>query len=334
MLAVWCCVIASTLGAACLTRAQRPISTPLVQRGASAPPVEIMPPPDPSQPRTARVIDDATKASAGLLREATRTAAARPPISGSADDLNQNNPALAAARLRVSLAPTPENHRALADLYMQLGIHDAAYDQYEAVLRRRPRDAGASDGLARIWRDWGYPATALPHAHRAVYFAPRSAAAQNTLGTVFLRLGRSASAERAFTRALQLSPSAPYALNNLCYAAVVRGEPDLAIARCERALQLTPRSPTVLNNLALAYAAKGDFETAALRFSEATSQPDARYNLGIALMATRHYADAALAFDDASALGHGVAQAKARAVQARALAAARARSGVPDAGSH
>ena len=245
---------------------------------------------------------------------------ARPPLAGSAEALEHMRPSLAAARLLVQLAPTAPHQRALADQYLQIGVRDAAYDHYQAALRLAPKDVGALDGLARVWRDWGYLETALPMALRAVYFAPTSPVARNTLGTILLRLGQPAEADRAFTQALALAPGAFWALNNLCYVAIVRGLPAEGVARCERTLRASPGNATVLNNLALAYAASGDLETAAARFSSAAPPSRASYNLGIALMATGHYADAARAFDNASALGPGLTAARARASQSRVLA--------------
>ena len=60
--------------------------------------------------------------------------------------------------------------------------------------------AGAFEGLARLWRDWGSPELALGDAHRAIHCRPDSASAYNTLGTV-LRGARAAAAGQARVRA-------------------------------------------------------------------------------------------------------------------------------------
>jgi hypothetical protein len=91
---------------------------------------------------------------------------------------------LASALLRVRLAPTPAHHRAVADEYRRLRILDAAFDHFAAATRLDKTDAAAYDGMARIWRDWGYPEMGFADSARAVFYAPRSAAARNTRGTL------------------------------------------------------------------------------------------------------------------------------------------------------
>jgi tetratricopeptide (TPR) repeat protein len=315
------CLIATTLLAACAARSPQGLAATFVRRGHGEGVGEIALPSDPATTKASRA------AIAAALSQAWRDlqsghdegAATRASSGNPAEAVERTNQAIAIAKLRLSVAPTADSHRDLADMYAQLGVDDIAFDHYEATLRLARHDAGAADGLARIWRDWGYPDRALPYAYRAVYDAPRSAAAQNTLGTVLLRLGYIDAAEQSFSRALDFAPSASYALNNLCYAAVMRGLPNEAVRRCEQARVSAPKSATALNNLALAYAAVGDFDSAAVRFAAATPGARAKYNLGIALMARGRYAAAATAFDAATALGPGLSVARARARQARTL---------------
>ena len=110
----------------------------------------------------------------------------------------------AAALLAVSTQPTAANHRAVAARYVRLGILDQAHEHFSAAVALDPADAASWDGLARIWRDWGFPHLGLPDAYRAVYHAPDSPIVHNTLGTVLQALGRRAAARAKFEQALAL----------------------------------------------------------------------------------------------------------------------------------
>jgi tetratricopeptide (TPR) repeat protein len=125
------------------------------------------------------------------------------------------DPALAAALLKLRLAPSAAQHRVVATEYQRLGILDAAFDQLTAAIRSDPRDATAYDARARLWRQWGYPLMGVADANRAIFYAPKSAAAYNTLGTLLGAAGRFEAARRAFERAVALDPAAAFARDNL-----------------------------------------------------------------------------------------------------------------------
>jgi tetratricopeptide (TPR) repeat protein len=130
--------------------------------------------------------------------------------------VESQDPALAAALLRLALIPTPAHHRAVAEEYRRLQILDAAFDHLSAATRMNPKDAAAYDARARIWRDWGYPQLGMGDSARAVYYAPRSAAAHNTRGTLLAAAGLKEDALRDFEAALALDPEAAFAQVNKC----------------------------------------------------------------------------------------------------------------------
>ena len=150
------------------------------------------------------------------------------------------SPALEAALSRYSASPTVESQIGLAHAYFRAGILDKAYDQYDAVARRQPREAAAWDGLARIWRNWGYPQLGLGEAHRAVFADPASPVARNTLGTILQLLGKTREAKEQFSRAVRLDPSAVYAHYNLALTCVALGQFSEAADHFERASTLDP----------------------------------------------------------------------------------------------
>ena len=247
--------------------------------------------------------------------------AARPPRTNEAATFERRDVRLAAARALVTIAPTAEHHRAVAGEYVRLGILDLAYNHFAAALHLDPHDAAAYDGRARVWRDWGYPHLGLSDVYRAIFYAPQSPAPRNTLGTLLLNMKLNAQAREAFEQTLARDPGAAYALNNLCYASLMEGDNLRAIDRCRGALEVQPDLQTARNNLALAYAAHGNWAAATSEFRAAATPARASYNMGVALMATGRFGEAAGAFDQAAALDAALTDARARAKQARTLAA-------------
>ena len=261
--------------------------------------------------------DDLERYVAAVRRQATTLP--EPPATTRAATFEDTDAALREARLRLEVAPTGSNHRALADIYARRGVFDAAYDHFTAALTLDPRDSAAYDGRARVWRDWGQPALGMNDAHRAVYYAPTSAAPLNTLGTLMLRLGLVTDAQRTFAAALETDPAASYARNNLCYVDIVQNAPA-ALDSCTRAQAAQPDAVVTRTNLAMALVLAGDVPQALRLMARSGSPALAPYDLGTALMALGHYPAAARAFDQAVALSPEFVVAADRALQARTLA--------------
>jgi len=271
--------------------------------------------------RTTDAASTPLEAFMAQVREASLTPP--PPRKDDAVSIERTDQKLVAARLLLATTPTGEAHRRVAEAYARLGIRDAAYDHFTAAIRLNARDAAAWDGLARIWRDWGLPGRGLNAVHHALYYQPDAPAPHNTLGTLLLTLGQTAAARAEFERALVRDPNAAYALNNVCYATVLDGDRAGAIQRCRAATAADPGSITAHNNLALAYASNGDLALASHEFLWPGDPGAERYNMGVVLMATQRYGEAAAAFEEALALRPWLTLARERAERARTLAAAR-----------
>jgi tetratricopeptide (TPR) repeat protein len=246
---------------------------------------------------------------------------ALPAAAGPATTLEAGNPAIAAAKLRQQLAPTLDNERRLAQMYAEAGILDAAFDHFSAALRLDEHDAPSLEGLARIWRDWGFVEVALPYAHRAVYWNPDSAGAQNTEGTILLELGQIDAAFRRFAAARALDPSASYPLNNLCYLERLRGDLAAAYDWCRAAAARDAESPVVRNNLALTLAADGRLETAIATIAAGDAPAVNAYNEGMLRLAAGQTDKARAAFTRARIADPTFGPALARLRQIAAAAA-------------
>jgi tetratricopeptide (TPR) repeat protein len=234
--------------------------------------------------------------------------------------LESHDARLGDALLRLSVGRTPEHLTRVGDQYARVGVLDTAMDYYTDSLNKDPRYVPALDGAARIWREWGEFGPALGSAYRATHFAPASPEAWNTLGTVLQAIGHTASAEAAYRKAAALG--AAYASSNLCYLAFLQAQADEALAHCTVAVGSDSRLVAARNNLALVYAASGDNGAAFDAFAAAGNEAAAHFNIGIVLLAERHYDEAVLAFEAAYRAEPDFEQAHVRARQARLRALA------------
>ena len=177
--------------------------------------------------------------------------AAKPrPASNLLPTLEGTDRVLGAALLRAAVAPTPEAHRAVGDRYRALGILDMAYEHYLRASQIDRTDSAAYEGLARVWRDWGFPDLGAADASRAVFYAPASASAHNTWGTVLTATGHHADARREYERAVALEPDAAYAWSNLCYLSFLNGDDARAATECRAALSVDPELAAALSTMA------------------------------------------------------------------------------------
>jgi Flp pilus assembly protein TadD len=251
-----------------------------------------------------------------MSRVRARSLTAR-PLTRRELTVEASDVALTAALITVKARPSAANHRKVAAQYLRHGIKDVAHEHFTAALKLDSRDAASWDGLARIWRDWGFSNLALPDATRAVYFAPYSPVFHNTLGTILQTLGRRAEARAAYEKALALDATAAYALTNLCYGWALEGEAEKAADACGQALRLEPDMEAARNNLALAYEVNGNSEAALEILAESGDAARAEYNAGILHLAARRYPEAVKAFDKALALRRPFAAAELMARQTR-----------------
>lgn len=230
-------LLVAALDLGCAT-AHRPAPSPFVKGGKPA--IEIGRP----VARSGR--------STGTRAPHRRVEYSPPPKQALAPTLESTDQKLAAALFALASAPSAAAHLNVAERYLELGVTDAAFDHFFEARRLDRTDAAAYEGLARLWRDWGFPQLGLPDASRAVYYAPSSPTAHNTLGTLLAAMGRGADARRSYERTIALDPQAAYAWNNLCHLSIAEGEPARAVDECRAALALDPGLGPARDNLARA----------------------------------------------------------------------------------
>lgn len=235
--------------------------------------------------------------------------------------IEAQDPELSAALRGLAILANADQHRRVAERYFQLRILDAAYDHFARARDLEPSDGAAYEGLARVWREWGFAERGLGDATRAVHYSPSRPVMHNTLGRILLALGRNADARRAFERALALDPDAAYALNNLCYLSFLEGDIAGAMSHCRAALSSDPDFVAARNNLALVYAASQREDLAMHEFSATGDPAAASYNIGLVREAEGNFDTAAKAFDEASRMRPTWGAARVRAQKSHKLAA-------------
>jgi tetratricopeptide (TPR) repeat protein len=237
--------------------------------------------------------------------------------------IEQSDPALSNAMLRLAFADTAENHRLAAVAYRQAGVADYAYKHYQRALKLEPCDSLAFEGLAQIWRDWGAADLGLTDAYRAVHCRPESASAHNTLGTLFVALRQMGHAREAFERAAGLDDHAAFAFNNLCYVWLQQSAGRAAKQACERAIAIDPAMTSARDNLALAYVMEGNVQEAERRLLENPDAVMGHFSVGMLRMSLGRYAAAAEEFDVVLSARPSSREAQRRAVEAHARMIAR-----------
>lgn len=195
----------------------------------------------PSSPQTEEAAIPA--AEAGRPVDAPSAPGVGPRVKTSASGVTPAEswlPALGEAVRRHAEAPTVRTEVELAQALRDAGILDQAYDHYREAAQKDPREAAAWDGLARVWRDWGYPQLGLGDAHRAVWASPTSPVVRNTLGTILQLLGKLKEAREQYAHAAALDPAAAYAHFNLGVVCALQHEYRAAAEAYERALAADP----------------------------------------------------------------------------------------------
>jgi Flp pilus assembly protein TadD len=213
-----------------------------------------------------------------------------------AGTVEASDPELAWSLALVTVAPTPENHRRVADEYLRLHVVDAAYTHYTAAVKLAPADGLAHAGLATVWRAWGFDDRSLGEAYRAVYFAPRAAAPHNALGVALASLGHLDEARSQFNLARRLDATASYPVANLCGLELDQNHIPEALALCGEAVGFADVAPATHALFGVTLARAGEFTRAHEEFLRAGTRAEAAYDLGMAYLRAGREEDAARAF--------------------------------------
>jgi cytochrome c-type biogenesis protein CcmH/NrfG len=151
------------------------------------------------------------------IQRASREAIARRAASSpqQAPTIERLDPALRDAMAALQKEPSARAHVLVGQQYWRLRVYDAAYDHFSDAISLEPKNVGAWEGRARVWRAWHLPGLALSDVQRARFYGPNRPEVLNTLGTILEQLGQCGGAREAYASALKLDPEAIWARDNL-----------------------------------------------------------------------------------------------------------------------
>jgi predicted O-linked N-acetylglucosamine transferase (SPINDLY family) len=188
----------------------------------------------------------------------------------------------------VQLAPLASPYRFnLAMVLQETSRHQAAADEYSAVIRLKPDHADAYSRLALCLRSLNRLEEAEAAIRRAIALRPNVAQSHNNLGAILRELKRDEEAAAAFAAAIALDPSEGSAHSNLGATFCALGRLEEAERACRRGVELSGGLSLAWLNLATVLSRQRRLDEAvrcARRSIELDPQnADARFALGAAL---------------------------------------------------
>ena len=245
-----------------------------------------------------------------------------------------------AYRAAISIASEPAAaHHGYQDAMEKLGHGDDVLQQYRDKLRRQPKNARAYYLLARLARDvqekekllkdaaridpklhWAHYALGHLYEHterwpeceaafkQVIALRPRWPEGRNALGFAYMQQGKDALAKSTFEEVLAANARCVAALVNMSALAMRRKDYGEAVTWCQKALAIEKANPDALNNLGKAYYHQGRLREALKAYrgalqGEGADRPEVVYlNMGFCYYRMREWAQAAAAYDRATAL--------------------------------
>jgi tetratricopeptide (TPR) repeat protein len=178
-------------------------------------------------------------------------------------------------------------HLALAEVYNKVGLETLATPEWQKVLKIRPDNAEAHNGLGLALAGCGQLDEAIAHFQRALEIKRDYAEAHNNLGTARVGRGELDEAMAHYRKALEIKPDYAEVHVNLGVALARCGRIDEAMAHFQRALEIEPGYAEAHIDLGTALANRRRMDEAIAHFKKALEiEPDyaeAHINLGIAL---------------------------------------------------
>jgi predicted Zn-dependent protease len=183
----------------------------------------------------------------------------------------------------------------------QAGRPQEALAQFEVALRLEPDNVHARHNLGAALGTVGRVAEAVAHVQRAVALDPGNAVLRATLGTLLLKAGQPADAEQALQAALDADPEASVTISGM---AALRLEQAIDEARdlAEAATARNPFDARVWYLFGTAAARLGDPAGGEVALRRAVTlqpgNPDAGYNLALAILSQGRAAEARTLLDE------------------------------------
>ena len=184
---------------------------------------------------------------------------------------------------------SPNSHRAhcnLGNVYMESGLTERAYMEYQTALNINPKNANVHSNLGTVYSKKGIIDKAFTEYKEAIRLDSDYAQPHNNLGNIYFNQGHIDQARAEYEEALRIKPNYAHAHNGLGSVYDAIGELDKAVEEFKKSLYYDNRYIHAINNLGVNYAKRGLLSESIAEFKKAikldANQAQSHYNLGLA----------------------------------------------------
>ena len=213
-------------------------------------------------------------------------------------------------------ASLAEGHSCLGLIYQGTGKYEQARDEYAKAAALEPTLDAAQSGLARSYENLNRPEDAEKAYRAAITLRPNYWMGYNRLGGFYIRHGKWEQAAEMFSQVVALAPDSFIGYNNMGDVRMYQGKNAEAIPLLQRSLQIR-KTADATSNLGTAYFQLRRYADAAVAYEQATQLDPQNYvvwgNLGDAYFWTpERRSEADGAYRRAIALALGALQVNTR----------------------
>jgi tetratricopeptide (TPR) repeat protein len=215
--------------------------------------------------------------------------------------------------LVAQMPQSPEARQRLGTLLQLEGRLPEAEACFQAALKYDPDYVDALIGLGQVEALRGDSLAAVKHFETAIEINPHRSKAHYSLGHLLEAIGQSDEALAEYFLAIEFEPNNPEVNLRIAAIQLARNQPDQALSRLDQVVELVPENPDARALRGRTHLTLRHFREAVddLRLATArSSDPEAFYQLALALEADHKPADALHAAEEALRLAPDFAGAR------------------------
>ncbi len=188
-----------------------------------------------------------------------------------------------------TITRSPNSYRAhcnLGNSYIESGLVERAYMEYQTALRINPNDPNVHSNLGNVYSKKGLIDKAFEEYNTAIHLDRNYAQPHNNLGNIYFNQGSLDNARMEYEEALRIKPDYALAHNGLGNIYNRMGDLDKAMEEFKKSLHYDNKYIPALINLGVNYAKRGQLSEGVTELKKAVeldnNQSQGHYNLGLA----------------------------------------------------
>ncbi|MBE7446047.1 MAG: tetratricopeptide repeat protein [Planctomycetia bacterium] len=188
-----------------------------------------------------------------------------------------------------TITRSPNSYRAhcnLGNIYIEIGLVERAYREYQTALRINPEDPNVHSNLGNVYSKKGLVDKACEEYAVAIHLDRNYAQPHNNLGNIYFHQGSLDKARMEYEEALRIKPDYALAHNGLGNIYNSMGYLNKAMEEFKKSLHYDSRYAPAMINLGVNYAKRGQLREAVTELKKAVeldnNQSQVHYNLGLA----------------------------------------------------